>query len=150
MPATIIREQIGQKIWDKYFKFCVVRNPYEKLLSGFFYFTNDNDYESEKDLIDDFQIWIQKETALIDRDKYMIDGKTCMDFFIRYENLHEGLEHVCNILDIPFEPARLPVLKAGYRNNEISLKKLFNEEAIRFVESVYKFELEYFNYRLQE
>ncbi|MEJ2058516.1 MAG: sulfotransferase family 2 domain-containing protein [Desulfofustis sp.] len=35
MPAKEIREIIGKDIWNSYFKFTVVRNPFDKLISGF-------------------------------------------------------------------------------------------------------------------
>ena len=35
MPASSIRSGIGSDVWDEYFKFCTIRNPFEKLVSGF-------------------------------------------------------------------------------------------------------------------
>ena len=35
MPADLIKRQLGQDVWDSYFKFCVIRNPYEKCISAF-------------------------------------------------------------------------------------------------------------------
>ena len=35
MPAALIQRQIGAEIWDSYFKFCVVRNPFEKAISAY-------------------------------------------------------------------------------------------------------------------
>jgi len=38
MPAAMIRERLGEEVWNNYFKFCVIRNPYDKVASGFFHF----------------------------------------------------------------------------------------------------------------
>jgi len=38
MPAVSIRDLVSQDIWDRYFKFTVVRNPFEKLISNFLIF----------------------------------------------------------------------------------------------------------------
>ena len=36
MSAAKIRDKIGASIWNSYFKFTVVRNPFDKLISGFY------------------------------------------------------------------------------------------------------------------
>ena len=33
MPAKEIRELVGVSVWNWYFKFCVVRNPFDKMVS---------------------------------------------------------------------------------------------------------------------
>jgi len=38
MPAELIRRRIGKNLWDNYYKFSVIRNPYDKVLSGFYFF----------------------------------------------------------------------------------------------------------------
>ena len=35
MPAASIKELVGKAIWDSYFKFCVVRDPFDKCISAF-------------------------------------------------------------------------------------------------------------------
>ena len=35
MPAELIRNRLGEEIWDEYYKFTVIRNPFDKLVSGF-------------------------------------------------------------------------------------------------------------------
>jgi hypothetical protein len=39
MSAEAIKELIGEKIWNSYFKFCVIQNPYDKLISAFHFLT---------------------------------------------------------------------------------------------------------------
>ena len=38
MPARTIRALIGEEIWNDYFKFCVVRNPFDAMVSAYRYF----------------------------------------------------------------------------------------------------------------
>ena len=38
MPADQIKNRIGTTIWEEYFKFTVVRNPFDKMVSGFYFF----------------------------------------------------------------------------------------------------------------
>jgi hypothetical protein len=147
MPAIEIRDKIGHSIWHKYFKFCVVRNPFDKLVSGFFF---NKEMKKGEDLIENFRNWIKGGGAVFDRDKYLINGEICIDYFIRYENLEDGIAYVCNLRNMPFEPEGIPKLKAGFRNREISLKEFYDEETIQIVKQRYKFEIEYFNYDAPE
>jgi hypothetical protein len=37
MSAASIRDLVGEQIWHRYFKFTVIRNPCDKLISRFFW-----------------------------------------------------------------------------------------------------------------
>nr|NQU92415.1 sulfotransferase family 2 domain-containing protein [Bacteroidota bacterium] len=143
MPASEIRNKTGPSIWDKYFKFCVIRNPFDKLISGF-YFTSDK--VVTHDLIMGFRNWIKSGKTQLDRNKYMIGEKICMDYFIKYEELNAGVKEVCDKLNIPFEPERIPEINSGYRDKEIPVKAFYDDETITIISKAYKFEMEYFNY----
>ena len=107
MPAQRVYTQIGKEIWDQYFKFTIVRNPFDKLISGFFMFErkkqnystirkikafadrifhtgNPIDRVTGKTDVERFRSWIRNGGRIIDRDKYLIDGIECMDYIIRY------------------------------------------------------------------
>ncbi|MDH3315171.1 MAG: sulfotransferase family protein [Betaproteobacteria bacterium] len=171
MSARRIRDLISQDIWDRYFKFTVVRNPFDKLISGFYFFENDKqnysytqrlkafarqildrgnpiDRVEGKTEIERFRCWIQKGGEIIDRDKYLIDGQECVDYFIRFENLHEGMKHVCDRLSIPFEPSRIPEFKKGIRHDRIQVRDYYDHETVQIVQKIYSWELERFGYDL--
>jgi hypothetical protein len=76
----------------------------------------------------------------------VIDGEICVDYFIRFEDLSGGIKHVCNRLDIPFEPEKIPKLKTGVRKSEIPLREYYDAETVRIVRNLYKFELDNFGY----
>src|ERR1044071_3613051 len=38
MPAAEIKGYLGDEIWNSYFKFCVVRNPFDQMVSAFHFF----------------------------------------------------------------------------------------------------------------
>ena len=173
MPSTKIREQIGSAIWDKYFKFCVVRNPFDKLISAFYFkeylLTREDGisselkfktlsslkFQREEDFLDSltyqsqekrFRNWIVRGGGVNDRNLYLIDGEVCVDYFIRYENLLEGIEYVCHRVNIPFEPDCLPKFKVGNRPSDKMIDEYYDEQCIDIILEKYQFELEYFGY----
>ncbi len=85
---------------------------------------------------------------IIDRDKYLINGEECIDYFIRFENLHEGIKHVCEHLSIPFEPARIPEFHKGIRDCTIPIREYYNHETEQIVRKKYAWELNRFGYDL--
>ena len=171
MSALEIRNNIGNSIWNSYFKFCVIRNPFDKIISAFFFVEEQKrnrsvvenlksivgkimgkseplDFIKGENSIERFRSWIRRGGSIIDRDKYLIDGEICVDYFIRYEDLENGIKHVCNHLNISFEPERISRLKSGLRDTKIPLRDFYNEEIIQMVSKIYKFEIEEFGYSM--
>ena len=144
MAAEKIRDAVGPEVWDSYFKFSVIRNPFDKLVSGFFFAEKESGSAAE--LIAGFRAWVKSGGEIIDRHTYTIDGALCLDYFIRYENLEAGIHEVCDVLGIPFEADRLPRLKAAFRQRDIPLADFYDEETTEIVRTKYAFELAQFNY----
>lgn len=162
MPAEKIRQQLGASYWAEYYKFCTIRNPFDKLVSAFHFMEQlkqernpdmkplppaEAHAEEKATLRERFHAWVLEEGLIaLDRDIYMIDNKLCMDYFIRQEDLVNGIKHVCQVLEIPLEPERIPRLKADSRPSELSLGHYYDEETIAIVAQRYEFELQFFNY----
>ncbi|MEL6721312.1 MAG: sulfotransferase family 2 domain-containing protein [Bacteroidota bacterium] len=168
MPAHLIKERLeDDKKWNEYFKFCVVRNPFDKVISAFhfqnkalanqsrWYYYRRRLKKRYNNLVHngippsmkkDFKAWLRSGNMYIDRDKYFINEELCVDFFIQYEDLEGGIQEVCKRLDIPFEPERIPRFKASYRPKK-DYSILFDEEAVGLVREMFKFEVTRFNYQ---
>lgn len=149
MPAALIRARIGEEIWSRYFKFCVIRNPCEKVISGFyFFFKNNGSLRPAGEASEQEQLEAYLETCgpPIDRDKYLIDGKFCLDDVVRYKRLATDLERVCSRLNVPWNASAIPTFKAGIRPRNATAARLFTEKARNIVEAAYAFELDYFGY----
>jgi hypothetical protein len=131
-------------MWNSYFKFCVVRNPFDKLVSAF-YFLHDKSAG-----IAEFRDWIMRsplKNIIWDVDKYKIGEQICVDYFIRYERLFEGICEVCKRLGIPTpNVSRIPRLKTGRRRKGIALRDYYDKACLRKVENVFSFELRHFGY----
>jgi hypothetical protein len=156
MPAALIRQQLGPETWNRYFKFCVIRDPFDKLVSAFHFFvrqgpsapvSGENPDTRKRVLIKAFREWLKTGEVLTDRETYTLDGRICMDYVIRFESLKEGIQAVCDRLGLVFEPNRIPVLKAGSRQTGITIADYYDKQSIDRVENAYRMELDYFGYK---
>lgn len=158
MPAKIIKERLDASIWRQYFKFCVIRNPFDKVVSAFFFFDSRNAGDEEPldtlgpdEIRSRFKKWILRKregNGLIvnDRNIYTIKKRICADYVIRFEALHDGIKHVCEQVGVPYDPAQLPTLKSGFRKQGMELRDFYDEETSAIVAEQYQFEMDHFGY----
>jgi hypothetical protein len=153
MPAWLIREQLGDETWKGYFKFCVIRHPFEKAISAYYHskrlttarrggrleLWNEDDPQR-------FEAWLERSPPPADRDVFCIDDRFALDDVIRYENLLPDIERVCDKLGVPWEPVRFPALKAGVRPPEAAAERMYTPRSRELVAKAYRFELRYFGY----
>lgn len=157
MPAKTIRVLVGPTVWDQYFKFCVVRNPFDKMVSAFHYFSRMpmrtvtlksivsnlkariGTLHNAYNLKNRFEEWLDTIPMPIDQNKYMIDGRFCMDYVIKFESLLEGIEEVCNNLHIEFQPENLVHLKKS-KKPRTQLRDYYSQKSINIVSKAYEYE----------
>jgi hypothetical protein len=151
MPAVRILQLIGHETWNSYLKFCVIRNPFDKVVSWFWHTLDDR---AREELVradfsvvrNRFEEWTSRKDFPEDRFIYTIAGDPAMDEFIRYERLTSDLQRVCRRLDIPWQPERLGRYKGEYRRRPYAFEEYYTQQSARRVEQTFAWELEYFNY----
>lgn len=148
MSAREIREKLGEDIWSSYYKFCVIRNPFEKALSTFYWRKHRATIQVDDNLNDQLQFenWLVTQGPPIDRETYLIDGEFCLDNVIRYEVLQTDMERVCCHLGLPWTPSALKRYKSGIRPDNTKPGQMYSDKAKQIVLSAYQFEFEYFGY----
>jgi hypothetical protein len=86
MSAQLARDRIGARRWDRFFKFCFERNPWDKVISQYFWKTRLLDVRPP------FETWVlEPKNVKSDRRLYTIDGDVVVDFVGRYEHLEADL-----------------------------------------------------------
>jgi len=154
MPAKEIIDNVGLDLWDAYYKFTIIRNPFDKMLSAFFFFQKEAKHYPHNRQIEAFRCWLDYNSLIknhrscwvFDRDKYMLGDDVCVDFFIRYENLEQDLMHVCEKLDILWKPALLLKLKSGSKPKKHPNRCFYDEVSIKKVLDWFEFEFNFFGY----
>ena len=137
---------VDVSVLKKYFKFCFVRNTYDRIISCFFYNSKFN--PKNKKTFKKYLKIIKNETHKLyhhgDQLKYVLNknGEVTVDFIGRYENYQEDMKKVCRILNISYET--LPVTNISKREKDY--KQYYDEESKNIVYEIYKKEIEYFNF----
>ena len=156
--ATNIKRNLGEKKFDKYFKFCVVRNPWDRMVSMYYWMIGGS---TNKLGVISFEEFIRKipikrenkakrwEMYLNFEDIYSINNKSVCDEYIRFENLEEGIVRVCEKLGITdYNIKELPKFKVGLRNKPTGkhYREYYNEETQQIVETLHREEIKLFGY----
>ena len=126
-----IKSFFGEKIYNEYFKFTVVRNPWQRMLSQF------KKTQDKKNGMS-FKGWIHKSFVLNDRNmderfykpcKWWIDGG--VDYIIKYENLDEDFSKLLDKgASLIFDPvAEKAAAEATRKESLKAIKKLENDKA---------------------
>jgi len=94
MPSTKIKNQVGMDTWNSFLKVHAVRNPFDKVLSSFFWKSSLKNiplygFEETKE---HFAKYVIEDGWQTDFDIVHIDGSYACDMVIRYENMADDLE----------------------------------------------------------
>ncbi len=148
MPAALIRQKLGGEMFGRYFKFCCIRNPFDRVLSAYFWYDDFGLVKLPKDLParERLEAWIAEKGVPVDRNKYCIGGRYVMDDVVRHENLAADMERICGKLNLPWQPERLPRMKTGVRPAGTSAAEMFTAKARALVEQQFSLELDLFGY----
>jgi len=108
MSASNIKKKIDSNIFNNYFKFINIRNPFEQIISAF-YFHNESKKNDKKFLFfrkkpKKFNVFFKIKAQNIFEDAfngYTENDKVIVDYFIRFENLKKDLTKVSELLKLP-------------------------------------------------
>jgi hypothetical protein len=146
MPAREIRNRVTIDIWKGYFKFCVERNPWDKVLSH-------------------YHMHAAREGSALSLDEYLARGRLPVNYFrytdrsgkklivdrvLRYENLLSELREVFGQLNVPFNGTLGIAAKSNYRADRRPYQEVFNVEQRKLIEKAFAREIELHGYRFEE
>lgn len=154
MPAIELREKLGDDTWNSYFKFCNVRNPWDRMVSLF--------YNMNLSILEDlrsmpfnkvqhrFYKWARNKNSRSHMDDHLIytlDGRLAVDDVVRYETLHEDMSRICKHLEIQYRPNELPKWKSDWRVRSEGYRDYYTDQkVIDDVARGHQFEIDQFGY----
>ena len=135
--------------WKNYYKFAVDRNPWDKIVSAFFYW--DTLYSDTPGVSTDqgFKKFAATPARTFPNDwnMYSDSNKLVVDQLLQYENLHKEFPEVCKMLGVPYNNELDYIkAKAGFKNFD-GYQHLFNDDARCRVEKQCKPLIDHFNYK---
>jgi hypothetical protein len=144
MPALLVQRRIAGRVWRSYFKFCVERNPWDKVLSHY----HMNAHRAGSLSLDQY-FKIGKFPLNFPRYTDRSGKEIIVDRVLRYEDLTAELTDVFAQVNIPFNGTLSSRAKSEYRTDRRPYQLVFNEEQRRIVEQVFAREIELHGYRFE-
>lgn len=136
--AATIKECVGQRLWDGYTKFCIERNPFDYLISLYFWNLRKESYASVMDFLE------QNKHTAHNWPLYTIDNKIAADIIIDYANLEAGLHRVAQQTGLPFD-GWLPKLKGNVRSDRRPWHEFFSETEIEFIRQHWRIDIDLYS-----
>ena len=145
MPAREIKNRVPADVWNSYFKFCVERNPWDKVLSH-------------------YHMHAAREGGSLSLDEYLARGRFPINYFrytdrsgakvivdrvLRYEDLLADLSEVFAQLGVPFEGTLGIRAKSEYRSDRTPYQLVFNDQQRKIVEKAFAREIELHGYHFE-
>ena len=140
--------------WENYFKFCVVRNPWDKTVSDYFWRTRK---------IENPPSFEQYVHALADNNPlngivpqnhynwnmYAIDGRIAVDYTIKFEDLERGLSEALKHTSVEWDgwmPHAKSMSSITNSEKKRDYRKLYNDTTSRIISELYRDEIKHFGY----
>jgi len=131
MPAAEAKAFLSDEAWNSYYKFSFDRNPWDRLVSAYFW----RRYQTGNDALS-FQEFLtqQRPHVLSNYSIYSIEGRVAVDFVGRYETLLVDLRKILDRIGIA-EPVELPRLKAKARTDRRPYREIITPDQHAFIAS---------------
>lgn len=114
MSATAVRTLIGEARWRDSFTFCFERNPFERVISQYYWWRGRGAAATFDEFLDcgtGVESLKRKGSRL-----YCDGGRIAVDRVYRYEDLDDALDDIRRRLGLP-EALRLPMTKSTHRTD---------------------------------
>ncbi|MGK7953936.1 MAG: sulfotransferase family 2 domain-containing protein [Crocosphaera sp.] len=139
MSASRVKRGIGSKIWYSYYKFCFVRNPWDKAISRYYW---DMKKRGVTKTLDES---LQQHNPNDNFEIYTMKNRLAVDYVGRYETLMQDLEKICQKLNIPFD-RWMPNAKGNSRSDKRHYSEVLNQEQREFIRRRCQNEINLFGY----
>jgi len=157
-PRDVIN-LIGKKRYNKYFKFTITRNPWDRLVSYFWWqdggLVGKNHRQNINKLLkmkfdgyefkEQFAKWIGNYTHFNEPYYFNEKGEPSMDHYMRFDNLDDEYKIVCEKLNIPYESLQ-NLGKFPYKKKNEEYWKYYNYESGSIVAYRHRKSIEKFKY----
>lgn len=143
MPASEVKALIADDTWNDYYKFCFERNPWDRVISLYYWRCKTEPRPSIAQFIDSGVLKRLKRKGL---ELYSIDGQIAVDKVCRFENIATELESFRTQLGIT-EKLELPHAKSRFRKDKRSYREILDEEQKTRIAGIFSDEIKLMGYQ---
>ena len=158
VPAQVMRKFFPEH-YEKYYKFAFVRNPYERVVSEYFWLMKKDENQGKQidpGSVEKFSKWLFKYYTVAPKDlfgfrdhhctqKHLLcdeGGKLMVDDVFRYENYNDGVQKIKTVLNI--SKAEIPWV--NFSKYGIDKKIMLTDENKEFIYKIHQEDFLTFGY----
>lgn len=140
--AAEVRTHVGEPIWSSYFKFAVERNPWDRIISWYFWLMHERPEPWPS-----ISEWLRTARIYVPGfDTYAIGGRVAVDAVLRYEDLPAELDRTVQHLGLG-DSITLPRAKSHVRLDRRPYAEVLSEEDRGLVAVAYAREIAVMGYK---
>jgi hypothetical protein len=143
MTAREVRGYVGDDTWNTYYKFCFERNPWDRVVSHYYWRCRTEPRPTISEYIDSGTPLLLRKRGL---DLYSIDGEIAVDRIYRFENLMEELSDIANKLGLSGE-LELPRAKSDSRPAKQHYRDILDDDARDKIGQLFSKEINLMGYK---
>jgi hypothetical protein len=141
-----VRKFIGEEIWREYVKIVITRNPWDMLVSHYF-FAHQFQKKFCPAYFDKFVTWNMCGTKPMNKGYWLIGGNRWADVYLRFEHIQSDWEKLIDEIGLPH--SELPRILVDYRPRGIHYSVMYSDRVRRIVRERYQEEIDEFGYKFE-
>ena len=139
MPPALVQEHVGSTCWEDYFRFTIVRNPWDLIVSQFWW---------KQRGMGSFTKFVTTRGAINRKYYFWPDGSDVVDYYMRYEQLEQDYQSICDRFGFP--AVELPRTKSLVRQDTRHYSTYYDRWSRAHIARVFDVEIERFGYKFEE
>ncbi|MGH8907215.1 MAG: hypothetical protein ACRD0K_11985 [Egibacteraceae bacterium] len=146
MPAAEVRLLVDEDVWSSYYKWCVERNPWDKVLS--YYYLRHRNPATRPPL----ETFLESGSAhrVVNFRLYTVGAQVTVDRIARFERLSAELAQIAAVLGLPERATALPHANAHHRTDRRHYSALYTPIERDFVAELFADEIALHGYRYEK